>query len=333
VDRLSRAYAAAYITAHRADSARRVQFTVPPESATVGALHVFATPTAIENARAGARVAWPLLERTFGQAAALLEDHAFVVEVERSGEAARPVAGRTNHLFFSTNEATDISDRLVWQAAQILVTRLDPALREWMGGAIVPSGQPARLLASTYLELLTAPSATTRRCFGGEVAGCRDAFDLPPTPDAYRRWYGPEERRVIVQQVVTGNDVMSMRDLYQQCVTRGDDAACLRLLQRQPSSAIPQPLGDPSRIELGQLALELGGRGAFIRLMAARGKAVDAQLAAAAGLPTDSLLLVWRSRVLAARPSPVTLNARGAWVALMWGLVFGMLAFGSTRWR
>src|SRR5437762_2438136 len=333
VDRLSRAYATAYVEAHRADSVRRALFTVPPESATVGALHVFATAAAIENARAGARAAWPLLDGTSGPAAAMLDDHAFFLQAERSGETARPVSGRTNHQFLATNEATDIGDRLVWQASQVLVARLDPALRDWMGGAIVPSVRLPRLLPATYLELLTAPSATTRRCFAGAVAGCRDAFDLPPTPDPYRRWYGPEERRVIVQQVVTGNDVLSVRDLYQQCVTRGDDAACLRLLQRQPLSAIPQPLGDPSRLELVQLALELGGRGAFSRLMAARGQPVDAQIAAAAGMPADSLLLVWRARVLAARPRPVTLNARGAWVALMWGLVFGLLAFGSTRWR
>jgi len=333
VQRLERAYAAAEVVAQKADSARRALFTVPPESATVGNLHVFATAAVIENARAGARAGWPLLDGTFGPAAALLDDHAFVVQAERSGETARPVTGRTSHRFLATNEAADIADRLVWQASQLLVARLDPALRDWMGGAIVPSAQPSRLLESTYLELLTAPSATTRRCFQGEVAGCRDAFDLPPAPDPYRRWYGPEERRVIVQQVLTGNDVLSVRDLYQRCVTRGDDSACLRLLQRQPASAIPQPLGDPSRIGLVQLALELGGRDAFTRLMAARGKAVDAQLATAAGMPADSLLMVWRSRVLAARPRPVTLNPRGAWVALMWGLVFGMLAFGSTRWR
>src|SRR3989442_14090949 len=86
VDRLSRACAAAYIEPHRADSVRRVQFTVPPESATVGALHVFATAATIENARAGARAAWPLLDGTFGPAATLLDDHAFVVQAERSSE-------------------------------------------------------------------------------------------------------------------------------------------------------------------------------------------------------------------------------------------------------
>src|SRR2546426_11502444 len=86
VQRLERAYEAAVAVARDADSARRALFTVPPESATVGALHVFATAATIENARAGARAAWPLLDGTFGPAAALLDDHAFVVQTERSSE-------------------------------------------------------------------------------------------------------------------------------------------------------------------------------------------------------------------------------------------------------
>src|SRR5256885_8789632 len=182
VDGLSRAYATAYVEARRADRVRRALFTVPPESATVGALHVFATAAAIENARAGARAAWPLLDGTSGPAAALLDDHAFLLQAERSGETARPVSGRTNHQFLATNEATDIGDRLVWQASQVLVARLDPALRDWMGGAIVPSVRLPRLLPAPYLELLTAPSATPRRCFAGEVGGWPGAFEPPPPP-------------------------------------------------------------------------------------------------------------------------------------------------------
>lgn len=333
VDRLGRAYATAEVAARHADSVRRALLAVPPDSATVGALHVAATPAVIENARVGARRAWPLLDATFGQAAALLDDHLFVAQAERSSETIRPVAGRTNHGFVTTTVAEDIGDRLVWQASQVLVARLDPALRAWMGGAIIPSAEPDRLLGGIYVELLMAPSPTTRGCFAGDIPACRDAFDLPPTPEPFRRWYGATERRLIVRQVVTGDDVHSIRDLYEQCVTRGDDDACVRILQRQSPSAIPQPLSDATRIGLVGQALELGGRGAFSRLMAATGRPVDAQLAAAAGISTDSLLALWRTRVLAARPSPVTLNPRGAWMALLWGLVFGLLAFGSTRWR
>src|SRR5439155_1464720 len=57
------------------------------------------------------------------------------------------------------------------------------------------------------------------------------------------------------------------------------------------------------------------------------------RLRPAADLPLDSLLAVWRGRVLAARPEPVTLESKGAWVALSWGVIFGLLALRSTRWR
>jgi len=116
-------------------------------------------------------------------------------------------------------------------------------------------------------------------------------------------------------------------------VTGGDDSACVQLLQRTPESAIPAPLGHPTRIGLVQLGLKVGGPEAFHRLTAAAGRPVEAQLATAAGIPLGSLLDVWRGRVLAARPKPVTLEFNGAWVALTWGVIFGLLALRSTRWR
>src|SRR5438094_943001 len=53
VQRIERAYEAAVAVARDADSARRALFTVPPESATVGALHVFATPASIPPCATG----------------------------------------------------------------------------------------------------------------------------------------------------------------------------------------------------------------------------------------------------------------------------------------
>src|SRR5205814_8919717 len=103
--------------------------------------------------------------------------------------------------------------------------------------------------------------------------------------------------------------------------------------RRTAGGAIPGPLGGPMRIWLVQFALEVGGPGGFHRLTAAAGQPVDAQFAAAADMPLDSLLAVWRGRVLAARPEPVTLESKGAWVALSWGVIFGLLALRSTRWR
>jgi hypothetical protein len=331
VRRLEQAYRAAEVVAVRADSAAREAGYVRGDSATVGGLHVFAPQDAAANARLGAERAWPMLKHTFGTEANVLASLAFAAQLERPSRIV--AAPRGARRFIAENSADDIANRLVWEASQILSTRLDPRLHNWMGGAIVPDSSRARLLRGAYIDLLTAPSRATRSCFVGALDGCRDAFDLPPSAEPFRRWYGPAERRLIVQEVIAGEDLRLVPELYRDCVTRGDDTACVQLLQRTPESSLPAPLGHATRIGLVELGLELGGPGAFHRLTTAAGQPVDAQLAAAAGIPLDSLLAAWRGRVLAARPKPVTLDSRGAWVALTWGAIFGLLALRSTRWR
>jgi len=331
VRRLEQAFRAADAAAGPADSAARQANFVPGDSATAGGLHVLAPRAAVGNARAGAERAWPILQSVFGTEAGILATTDFVLQLQRPSQVV--AAPRGARRFTAENSAPDIANRLVWEASQLLSARLDPPLYNWMGGAVVPDQHLDRMLRATYIDLLSAPSRAARRCFLGALDGCRDAFDLPPTAESFRRWYGPAERRLIVQETITSEDMRTIAELYGDCVTRGDDSACVRLLQRTPESAIPAPLGRPARTGLVQVALELGGPGAFHRLTAAAGRPVDAQVAAAAGMPLDSLLAVWRARVLAARPKPVTLEAKGAWVALIWGAVFGLLSLRSTRWR
>jgi len=331
VQRLEQAFRAANGVATRSDSAARQASYVPGMSATAGALHVLAPQIVVASAREGAERAWSMLEYTFGTEAGVLANVDFAAQLRRPNLAV--AAPRGARRFIAENSAADMANRLVWEASQILSARLDKSLYNWMGGAIVADSYPARLLPGTYVDLLSAPSRTTRRCYAGAMDGCRDAFDLPPSAEPFRRWYGPTERRLIVQEVIVGEDIRLVPELYAACVTRGDDSSCVRLLQRTGESSIPAPLGHPTRIGLVQLALELGGPAAFHRLTAAAGRPVDAQLEVAAGMPLDSLLAVWRGRVLAARPKPVTLESSGAWVALSWGAIFGLLALRSTRWR
>ena len=331
VRRLEQAYLAAQAVAAPADSAARQSNFVPRDSATAGALHVFAPRIAVANAREGAERAWSMLQSIFGTEAGVLANTDFALQLARPSQVV--AAPREARRFIAENSPDDIANRLLWEASQILSARLDPRLYAWMGGAIVPDPHPGWLLRATYIDLLSAPSPAARRCYLGELGGCRDAFDLPPTPESFRRWYGPAERRLIVQEVIAAEDIQLVPELYRDCVTRGDDSACVRLLQHTAEGAIPAPLGRPTRIGLVQFALEVGGPGAFHRLTAAAGRPVDAQFAAAAAIPLDSLLAVWRGRVLAARPEPVTLESKGAWVALSWGAIFGLLALRSTRWR
>ena len=328
VRRLEQAYFAAQAVAAPADSAARQSNFVPRDSATAGGLHVFAPRIAVANAREGAERAWSMLQSIFGTEAGILANTDFALQLERPSQVvAAPQEARR---FIAENSATDIANRLVWEASQILSARLDRRLYIWMFSRI---GRTYWKSPRSRPLPCRTPSPAARRCYLGALDGCRDAFDLPPTAESFRRWYGPAERRLIVQEIIAGEDIQLVPELYRDCVTRGDDSACVRLLQRTAESAIPAPLGRPMRIGLVQFALEVGGPGAFHRLTAAAGQPVDAQFAAAADMPLDSLLAVWRGRVLAARPEPVTLESKGAWVALSWGVIFGLLALRSTRWR
>jgi hypothetical protein len=96
---------------------------------------------------------------------------------------------------------------------------------------------------------------------------------------------------------------------------------------------VPRPLGLDARETLLHLALRLGGREAYHRLMAAADQPMADRLASAAGVTTDSLLTRWRAAVLAARPAPLALPSSGVWMGLGWALFFAACGLRSSRWR
>ena len=88
------------------------------------------------------------------------------------------------------------------------------------------------------------------------------------------------------------------------------------------------PLPAQSRLSLVAIALELGGVGAGDRYLAATGT-IRERLAATSGVPTDTLLLLWRNRVLASRPSH---NITGAALAgLGWSLALLLIAMRRPK--
>jgi hypothetical protein len=70
-----------------------------------------------------------------------------------------------------------------------------------------------------------------------------------------------------------------------------------------------------------------GGTGAYDRLVSAHGS-VREQLAAAAGVPLDSVVSAWRARVLAARSEPMMVTPLVALAALVWCGAFTAVALG-----
>ena len=86
------------------------------------------------------------------------------------------------------------------------------------------------------------------------------------------------------------------------------------------------------RADLLLTTLELGGSAAWTRLREAEGELVETALAAAAGMPADSLLARWRSGLLTLRPTEAPVTLPGVLLALGWtaGLLLG--ALGVARW-
>jgi hypothetical protein len=119
--------------------------------------------------------------------------------------------------------------------------------------------------------------------------------------------------------------------LFRQCVDSRLDDACLRLLHMQLSyrSALP---GRGVR----SLVLEarvIGGEGTFTRLVADTTAPLGDRLAAAAGVPLDSLLRVWHARMLEAAPARTRVGSVSAWMSFLVVALAGTLALRSTRWR
>jgi hypothetical protein len=80
------------------------------------------------------------------------------------------------------------------------------------------------------------------------------------------------------------------RGARQRCMNTGDLSACRSVLT---PARVLTPVGGLGRQYLVQLALESGGASAFERLTADTGVTLEHRLAAAAGVPIDTLLNRW----------------------------------------
>ena len=329
IERLERALGWAEAAAHRIDSLERGQ-AEPTDTLIVGALHVLVPRGILPQARVAVTQIWSVLDSAFGTAAVRLSGRPFDLVMMR-GSTLPP--GRRSDAVLTTGTEADIRQRLLWSAANAMSVQSDSALRVWMGGALVPEHDPAREPRAVYLALVTAPSPAARRCFQRDFGACRIALGFTPVADAITDWYDAERRRLIVSEIDVLEPVQRMRGAARACVEQRQDADCVAVLRRVPATAVPAPLPALARYSLMRRALKLGGRDAYARLLAASGRPIDQRLAAAAGVPADTLLRRWHADIIAARPQPVTVDPRGAWMALAWGLAFGLVALRSSRWR
>jgi hypothetical protein len=279
--------------------------------------------------REAATAAWPQIERFYGPAAQAFAQRPFLIQAVDPDTNEDVPPGRAIKILWNTDVAP-LARALVAMAD---LGPLDPGLREWLGGVVVPRFDSGPAHAAVYVQLVTAPSQAAQRCYRGDSAACRDALSLSAMTDPASQWYGPAERRAMVLTQYGDFLRRTSHGLAVRLCEQGSNESCLELLRSLAPGALIQPLDYQARLTFLETAVRLGGAGTFQRFLATPAGPMGSRLAAAAGVSEDSLIARWRSDVLAARPTPVPLPVWGAWVALGWIVVFGTCGLGSSRWR
>lgn len=328
---LGRAWQEAQLFATLQDSLRR---TAPPpnmDRAQSGELTVFADPSRLPLQRA-TTAAWSALDRFYGTAAAALAGRPLVLRVLDALQKPSPGHGERWVLATTDLELPELTLLLVRNAP---LPPNDARLRAWLPLAIVPPHDTTRERAQVYVDLVTSHADVSRRCYAGELAACRVALAVDSVAHPLLEWWTAADRRRLVPILLETYflNESNRRARTNDCLERGVDSACLELLASIPRNALPRPLGAGAQLGLLQLAIEMGGRSAYERLRADSTAPVGQRLAAAAGLPLDTLVATWRRTVISARPRRVALPWWTAFFACAWTGAFATMALRSSRWR
>lgn len=146
----------------------------------------------------------------------------------------------------------------------------------------------------------------------------------PPvgTPDKERRY-------VAMYAFVTGTG-----KAQRSCVSGGLDECAYALGLRTPKISDPGGGYVPFlRADLVMTALETGGPNAWNRFQGTSSDEIEPMLAAAAGMPLDSLLSRWRSQLLSLRPTEAPFSTTRLVLGLTWMVLLLLGSLGASRWQ
>jgi hypothetical protein len=329
------------------DSVRRsLVRPIPPVALTSGPLSVRTTPELESRVREAVRLTSEVIARTASATlSASVASHVPVVMRDSSPVALGSVpvisiSPDSTRRWYSTMRvnvpvtarAAQIADRLSMFVEQFALRGVDSSLAAWIMVGRLPLRPTSDENAhDVYIEVAANESIAARRCRAGDTGACLDVFGLDSSAGArLDRWYAPEDYRSLLRHVAPPRDDSTIVAAWLRCREERDQNACVVATHALPDSTIPFPLSGNARLMLVRDALEIGGAGAYDRLVAPNGS-VRARMESAAGKPIDIVVNRWRGRVEAARPNPMKVRAGATIASLGWCALF--LAVGITRRR
>lgn len=300
------------------------------EVVTAGRLRIRTNRSPLPVAR-GAAMAWERLSDYFGDALARTPIATLVIQ----GLDPDSSAGEWDDVAELTVPWDLPADQLSSRIAELRAPPTDdPALVTWSGGAPRPSFPSRTVLERAHLDLLLSPYSLGRDCAVGAVDACLPALQLLPDPAPATLMYPTaRDRRLVAEVIGRGGHGPALQPLLDRCLVAGEAEGCTAVVEAISPSARPAITDVQTRRLLLEFSLHTGGPRAYGRLLAARGDPIGERLAAAAGLPLDTLLLRWRAELAdAGRGSdPWSFEILGGGV--VWVVALALVAMRSSRWR
>lgn len=336
VDSLARVWRAA--EARRVSGEGRARSLRPPsDTMAVGPLRlVVADPRLVPLARFAAESALGRLRFGYGRALDVLAAYPMLFR-EDSARGRRWLtilafdrAGRQVAVNDVGVDSVAVAVTLRNAALDALAIDADTAFVLWFRGRLPVDSVMSEEWKRVRLELLASPARVARRCYDGNTSDCQIALALIPVPDPATQWFDSAGRH---QFVSGGGDFgRRFRRVDANKCLAGNDSTCIALIRSYPVNGLPDPVTVARRHSVAQLAAMVGGAGSMERMLLTPGTPGD-RIAAAAGIPIDSLLRLWVARAQHSTLASQDMSAAIAGASLVWIALCAGLALRSSRWR
>lgn len=267
----------------------------------------------------------PLIARRVGRTGFSVGDSAYVAigAVSMKGEWIS-TADVPPHL-------DDVTSTLLRAALGSLSGAVDTSIIRWAGMVPPLDSAPTFIYTRARADMISSHSFTARQCYAGDMKACRLALAITPVADVATEWFNASDRRALIAR----NDRTgwaSIRPETAESCKAGNDSLCIAIIRAHPDVTIGPPLRQMHRVTIVQLAGAIGGEGAYERLLTTPGS-LDERIAAAARVPTDSVLRVWTARAKGVELPSDDMSPMIALTSVGWILVCGALALRSSRWK
>jgi hypothetical protein len=288
----------------------------------------FRAQTEVAARAAGARI-----DSVAGSAVARLGTSRIIVKSLR-GHMDSVEVSITGHADYQSGLLND-SSLARWigdRAITVLYFSLDKPFISWLkrDAVLTPDTVRADTWRQLRLQMVSSPSFVAHLCYDGDLRQCKIGLGLMQVADPVTQWFDAEGRRRLVSAAFNNYNQARRPPATVRC-KEGDDASCVEYL-RDGMWWVTDPIEATGRFALTQLAIEIGGKQGYERLLNSTGSPAE-RIAAAAGVPIDSVLSVWQWRVRNTLATSVNVTPALGAASITWVLLLAGLSLRSSRWR